>query len=214
MYILQAVFLAAALSLDAFVAAFSFGVNKVKIPLISAFLITLICTAVLAGALFLGALFSTVINPNTAKIISCIILIVVGLVKLSDSLIKSYIKRQQKKQKNIDKKINFKFFSLQFMINIYADPVEADQDSSKILSVKEAIGLAIVLSLDSLSVGIGAGLLQGSFAALIAISFVAGFIFVILGALFGKLLAKKSKINLSWLSGTILILLGIARFFV
>jgi len=206
---LNAIFLVAALSLDAFVAAFSYGVNKIKIPLKSALIITFVCSAVLAIALYLGYALGGFIPANVAKGVGIGLLILIGVIKLFDSLLKSYVKKHQ----NLDKKVNFKFFSLRCILSIYADETQADVDESKILSVKEATGLAIVLSLDSLGVGFGAGLSSRGLPWIIALSFAMGVTLVYLGAFLGRVVAKKSKLNLSWLSGAILITLGISRIF-
>jgi len=210
LFAIQVIMLVGALSLDAFVASFSYGVGKIKIPILSALIITIISTVVLAGALYLGALFSSILDARVAVGISSAILIIIGVVKLSDSLIKSYIKKNQ----DLDKKIYFKFFSLKFMLNIYADPIVADVDESKTLSAKEAFTLAIVLSLDSLTAGFGAGLAHNGFLWIIGFSAIASIAFIYLGALLGRAVSKKAKLNLSWVSGTILIVLGIVRIFV
>ena len=197
-----------ALSLDALVASFSFGASGIKIPIKSSIIITIITTAVLAVALFLGAAFSQFIPANVATYIASGILITIGLVKLFDSIIKGYIKRH----KGLEKKINFRIMSLKFMLNIYADPIEADADNSKVLSLAEAVGLAFVLSVDSLTVGLGAGLAGGGILGIILIiclSLVFGIAFLYLGSLLGRKVKEKSKIDLSWLSGVLLIALGI-----
>ena len=206
LFFLEAALLVGALSLDSFAAAFSYGVNKIKIPILSAIVITLVCSGVLAIALYLGHAFSHLIPEGVALGICVAVLFTLGLVKLLDSFIKSRIKKNQ----GLDKKINFKFLSLRCILNIYADPIAADRDESKTLSVAEAAGLAVVLSLDSLTAGFGAGLSQGGFLWIIGFSLLTGIIFVYLGCLLGRLLAKKTTLNLSWLSGIILILLGVS----
>ena len=210
LFFVQAILLVGAISLDALVVSFSYGVNKIKIPIPSVLIITIISTIALTLGLYLGSFFSAVISEQVATAISASILILIGVIKLSDSLIKSYIKKHQ----TLDKKIYFKFLSLQFMLNVYADPLEADTDESKTLSAKEAIGLAFVLSLDGLTAGFGAGLSQGGFLWIIGFSLIICGLFIFLGALLGRLISKKSKLNLSWLSGTVLIVLGIVSIFI
>lgn len=113
---LETMLLAAALSVDSFIASFAYGTGKIKIPFVSVFIF--------------------------------------GLIKLFDSSIKSFIR----KHKGIRKQLRFSMFSLNFILNIYADPEDADTDSSRDLSPREAVSLAIALSLDGLAVGFGAGL--------------------------------------------------------
>ncbi|MDA6840406.1 manganese efflux pump, partial [Escherichia coli] len=47
---------------------------------------------------------------------------------------------------------------LNFILTVYADPEQADQDRSRLLSPAEAFSLAVALSLDGLAVGFGAAL--------------------------------------------------------
>ena len=203
----QIVLLVLALSLDAFAAGFSYGAGKIKIPFISALIISIICTAVLAAALFLGQFVASFISPLVSLWVSFAILLLIGLIKLFDALVKSYIK----KHKGLDKEVTLKIFSLRFVLGIYADPIEADKDESKVLSAGEAVGLALALSLDSLTVGFGAGMEIGGFIWLIGLSLVFSIALLYLGGFLGKLLSEKSKVNLSWLSGAILIALAVAR---
>ena len=52
--VLESVMLVAALSVDAFVASFGYGTNKIKIPFRSSAIIDGTCTAFLAVSLLLG----------------------------------------------------------------------------------------------------------------------------------------------------------------
>ena len=71
------------------------------------------------------------------------------------------------------------------ILNIYANPEQADQDRSGVLSVGEATALAVALSLDSLTVGVGAGLDQTPVFAAVLISFVLGLAAILLGRWLG-----------------------------
>ena len=54
--VLEALLLVVALSMDAFVASFAYGAQRIKIPFSSAAIISVICTAMLAVSLLAGAL--------------------------------------------------------------------------------------------------------------------------------------------------------------
>jgi len=209
LFVFEAILLVTALSVDALAAAFSYGVNKIKIPFLSVMIINLICSAVLAAALYAGAALSHVIPPGAAAGVCCGVLCFIGVIKLFDSLIKSYIKRHN----GLSKQIKFKLFSLKLMLNIYADPASADVDASKTLTAGEAAVLAFALSFDSLTAGFGAGLAATGFLWMIGFSLAAGVAFVYLGAFLGRKLSGKSTVNLSWLSGVILIALGVSKVF-
>lgn len=53
--VLEALLLVVALSMDAFVASFAYGAQRIKIPFSSAAIISVICTAMLAVSLLAGA---------------------------------------------------------------------------------------------------------------------------------------------------------------
>ena len=97
------------------------------------------------------------------------------------------------------------------MLEIYADEIKADYDNSKLLSVKEAFYLAVALSLDSLTVGFGCSLGSVNLIDAVLLSFLVGALFLILGGSVGGHFAKTVNINISWLSGAMLILLAFMR---
>ena len=72
----------------------------------------------------------------------------------------------------------------------------------------EAILLAIVLSLDSLALGLGTGLIQTGGRFLVVGSFLGGIFMMEVGWKLGKLFGISMKRDLSWLSGACLILLA------
>ncbi|MCL2821700.1 MAG: manganese efflux pump, partial [Firmicutes bacterium] len=87
----------------------------------------------------------------------------------------------------------------------------ADLDKSKVLSKKEACLLAAALGLDALAVGVGAGMINQSvyfYLIAIGLSLVMDIVLLGLGTFAGNKVAKKTKINLSWVGG--LILIGVA----
>jgi len=203
--ILESLFLVSALSLDAFVASFSYGATKIKIPLLSAVIISLITTVMLGGALFLGALLSSFLDYDIAKLISGGVLIIIGLVKLYDNIIKEYIEKTKSKSKVRRVKPSM----LKVLVHIYSDPRRADLDKSKILSLGEAAILSIILSIDSLTAGFGAGFSDSPLLLILSLSLVLTTLFIFVGALLGRLFAKKVNLNLSWLSGAVLVVLGV-----
>jgi len=210
--LLSSLLLVSALCLDALVAAFGYGANKIKIPFHSVLIINIICSAFLAASLFAGKAVSGFLSPTACKYICFSLLLLIGLIKLCDSFIKGYIR----KKKTVSKSIRFKFFSLKFILNIYADPETADADMSKTLSMGEAAALAVALSIDSLAVGLGIGF-EGAnhwiYAVMVALSLVTGVAAVIFGCFLGKKIAQKTPLNLSWLSGVILIGLAVSKLF-
>lgn len=196
-----------ALSVDAFVASFAYGSDKIKIPVISVAIISSICSMVLIVSTLLGSFIKQFIPPHSTNIICFIILFILGTIKLFDSSIKSFIR----KNANLKKELKFSAFNLSFILNIYADPQNADCDSSKILSPAEAAPLAFALSIDGLAVGIGAGLVTINFVEIVILSLLSNAIAVLLGSYMGYKIAESTDLNLSWISGTLLIILSFMK---
>jgi len=205
--IFEAIIIAIALSTDAFIASFAYGSNKIKIPFSSMQVISFICTGILGISLLLGTSLKPYLPSELLKIASFIILFILGIVKLLDNLIKSIIN----KHTIIDKQIKFSVLNLNFILNIYADPKEADLDESKTLSPSEALSLAIALSLDSLAAGFGIAFGNINIFAIIICSLIFSMLSIKSGAFIGNKISDKVPFQLSWLSGILLIFLAFIR---
>jgi len=205
--IFEAITIAIALSTDAFIASFAYGSNKIKIPFSSMQVISLICTGILGISLLLGTFLKPYLPVNLLKIASFLILFILGIIKLMDNLIKSIIN----KHTIIDKQIKFSLLNINFILNIYADPKEADFDESKTLSPREAFSLAIALSLDSLAAGFGVALGNVNVFAIVICSFIFSMLSIKSGAFIGNKISDKVPFQLSWLSGILLIFLAFLR---
>jgi len=80
----------------------------------------------------------------------------------------------------------------------------------------EAIALGAVLSIDGDAVGLGVSLYNTSLASCIAaisFTFAISFAFMVSGLALGGKIIRKKRSDLSWLSGTALIVLGVLRLF-
>lgn len=205
--LLEAFLLVTALSIDAFAASFGYGTDKIKIPFSSTMTISAVCTAITALSLGAGWILRAVLPDGATTAFCFFILFAIGVVRLFDSSIKAFIR----KRRRIDQKIKFTLFHLQFILNIYADPGEADRDSSRTLSAKEAAVLAVALSLDGLAVGVGAAIADVNIPAVMAISLAMNTLAVPAGAALGNKVAEKAPCDLSWLSGLLLILLAFLK---
>ena len=205
--LIESIILVTALSLDAFVASFAYGTNKIKIPFLSALILTFICSLTLTISLILGNIIRPYLPESLTHIICFIILFILGITKLFDSSIKAYIR----KKKTLNKRITFKALNLHFILNIYADPRIADKDDSRTLSLSEAISLALALSIDGLAVGLGAALANVNSIMIVVISILIGMIAVMGGSLLGEKVSNKINLDLSWLSGILLVILGFMK---
>lgn len=193
------VFLIAVLSLDAFAVSIAYGASKISIPTRSTIIISFVCSSMLFISLYLGLfLRDFLIYP---EIFAGIILFGLGFVKVFDSVIKNYIRKN-----HVQKKMVFSLFDINFILTIYAKPETADKDKSRIISPRESIALAVALSLDNLAAGIGAGLVFNPLVA-VSIALVTTPMAILLGLYIGRRLSKTGH-DFSLISGVLLMVLA------
>lgn len=207
MMILEAVILASTLSVDAFLASFAYGSNKIKIRFPMVLIISLVSSGILGVFLFLGGIVRPYLPPKISSVLCFAVLFLIGMTKILDNLMKSIIRRVG----NLSKNIHFSFFHLRFILSVYADPEAADVDRSGILSPLEACSLAIALSLDGMAAGFGAGLGEVHGIAVFLASFVTNTLAVILGEAVGIRMSSRLRFNMSWFSGIVLIALAVSK---
>lgn len=206
--IFQAWMLVMALGIDAFACAFGYGASKVKIPFKSVMLINIVTTVLLAAGLLFGTVIGNLLPEEAAVWIAFTILFTLGIYKLFDSAIKKIIRSRN----GIDKNVEFSLLNLKFLLKIYANPLEADIDHSKELSLREAVPLAIAVGLDGLSVGFGVGIAatKANTFLIVGLSLISDILAVVFGCYFGNKIANRLSLDLSWLSGIILISIAMA----
>ena len=207
--IVQAALLAMSVSIDAFAAAFAYGCKKIKIPFLSINIINFICTGVIGLSFLFGSLLAQYIPNWLATGLSFTILFLIGITKLLDSITKAIIK----KYTNLNKEINLSLFNFKCILHVYADPEAADADISKSISPKEAVVLAVALSLDGFAVGLGAALANANGWIVILFTFITGAALLLLGSWLGNRAACKMRFNLSWVAGVFLIVLAFMNLF-
>lgn len=205
----EAIVIAVAISIDVFLGSFAYGSNKIKIPFISTQVINVICTFFIVVALLTGSIIKVYIPEWLIILLGFSILFILGIIKFLDSIVKSLIK----KYNNYNKELSFSFLNLKFIINLYANPTDADVDDSKSLSPKEAISLGVAVGLDGLGVGFAAALGSPNIVMVMIMSLIVGMIAIFAGGYFGNKIARTLKFNLSWLSGLLLIILAFTKLF-
>lgn len=205
--VLESIMIVTALSMDAFVASFAYGANKVKIPFSSVTAINVICSFILAVSLFFGSVISNFIPESITHIICFLILFILGLTKTGESIV-HWISQ---KRENLRKNIKISFLGLDFDINMSVKKEKNEIGASKILKLKEASSLSVALSLDGLAVGFGAALANANSIQIVAFSLISDMLAVMLGCFLGNKIAEKISFNLSWLSGVMLMILAFLK---
>ena len=204
-YLSEILLLVVALSLDSFVASFAYGSSKIKIPVSSAAIISVIGCTFLGISLGLGAMIKTIVPPPVTSLFCFTLLFILGVIKLYDSSMKALIKRGS------DKPISITTKQLTLILQVYATPTKADYDRSHTLSPKEALSLAVALSLDNLAAGLGVGLSIIHPVEILLCALIVNLIVIALGSHLGKKLSERLDLDLSWLSGVLLIILAVLK---
>lgn len=210
--VINVVLLVLSICMDSFATAITYGIGKIRIKLSNSIVISLIGMSVLGASLLFSSFIESIINPIIAKNIGAGILVTLGLFMVFRNAIKllfsSFKCKNNFKNKEKLSKIS--------VLDIFLDETKADVDNSNDLSTKEAFFLGAALSADSFATGLSAGLSFSLEQKLISITltFVLGVISIIGGAKIGKSLARKinSKLDLSFISGLFLVILGITFF--
>lgn len=205
---IESLILVSSLCIDTFVASVAYGTDRIKIPFYSNIVINLVCSLFLGISLTLGGLLKDFLSPSTASILSFLLLLSLGFFRLFESFFKTYVQNFS----NAGAPLTFKAFDFKFVLEIYANETKADYDKSKTLTLKEAIYLAVALSLDSLAVGFGSSLVSINYLQVLILSFIVGTCCLFIGVHIGKKFIEKVDLNLSWLSGLMLIILAFIRF--
>lgn len=206
--ILESLILSLAISIDTFVASFGYGLSKIKLPFRSALLISIINTLILGLSILIGYALGGVISVEFAKWLSFGLLLAIGIFKFFSELFKIWL------SKKVDKKLDIKMFNFHLMLKVMADTNNADIDKNKIISMPEAISIALILSIDQIGVGLSHGVSNAYPYILVIFNIATCLIATLLGTIIGKRISKCIKINLSWLSGLILIILAVVKLFI
>lgn len=199
--------LVCSLCVDSFVACMSYAASKIYISKLSALIINLVCTLTLAFSLCLGSIVKNILPYNIPKTLSFSLLILLGIYRLFEYFFKSYIS----KKFLLNEPFKFKIFDFNFVLKVYSNEITADFDKSKSLNPKEAFYLATALSLDSIAVGFSSSLCNVNFFQVIAFCIIIGFVSIYTGSFIGRKFVDKFHVELSWISGILLIILAFLR---
>lgn len=191
-----------ALSADLLTASMVYGAGHIGISLGLTILISGLGSAILGTALFIGQFLGDYFPGNLLAVGSGVILIALGTYKTVDFRIRRWRKEYVKPQKNLMLSLG----GLRIILNIYGDPLSADEDDSRTLSVGEAILLTIAMSLDGFAAGVGYSMNDVSVGAVITAFFLASLISIRLGHFLGCRIVKEK--DYSWIGGVLLIFLG------
>lgn len=185
MEIFSAFVLAIVVSIDTLASGFAYGAGNVNVRMRHIVIIDAIGSALLGAGLLVGFLVSHLIHTEITKVLSTAILFAMGGYKILTYLVKRAKKPAEKTPSEI--------------------------------KLAETFALAVALSFDNMTVGIGAAIHNASFVfcmAVIVFSIATDFAFFVFGHMLGGKITKKARLDLSWLGGAVLVMLGVLKFWV
>lgn len=204
--ILTCMLLALSTSIDSIGIGLTYGIRDITISRQAKIILFIISLIISSISILIGNTLNNILSKKITNIIGSLILFFIGIIILVQTL-----KREKRQEKKVYK-LFIRFLGI--TIQIIKDPISSDFDNSKKIDSKEAIYLGTALSLDSFSVGIGAGMLGSISIIFPLIVSLFQIIFLSLGRNIGEKLNKKIHIpSKIWsiLSAVLLILIGIVR---
>lgn len=204
--ILTCMLLALSTSIDSIGIGLTYGIRDITISRQAKIILFIISLIISSISILIGNTLNNILSKEITNIIGSLILFFIGIIILVQTL-----KREKRQEKKVYK-LFIRFLGI--TIQIIKDPITSDFDNSKKIDSKEAIYLGTALSLDSFSVGIGAGMLGSISIIFPLIVSLFQIIFLSLGRNIGEKLNKKIHIpSKIWsiLSAVLLILIGIVR---
>ncbi|MFK7697097.1 sporulation membrane protein YtaF [Paenibacillus sp. HJGM_3] len=220
--------LALAVSLDGFGVGVTYGLRRIRIPVLSIVIISGCSGFIFWIAMQLGAFVSQFLSPRAATSIGALILIGIGVWAIlqivrnqqpdADSegageqvpvTVTEVTKNEGDQVKTI---VVIEWKRLGLVIQILRKPSLADMDRSGIISASEAVLLGIALSLDAFGAGIGAAFIGFSSLMTAFVIACSSGLFIATGLRVGMLYANRAWMKkLSFLPGFLLILMGLMK---
>lgn len=180
-----------ALSADTFAAGLSYSASKVRVPLSSMCILSLVSGFAFTLSLSVGEKLGALIPPGASAFFSFLVLLLLSLYKLYDAL-----------PDRFHPSVSFTTVSFSSHVN---------QREPELLSPYEAAALSVMLSIDSITAGISQGISSLSPAVVFLFSSGIHFLSILFGAFTGKKLSGKLSCNLSFLPALLLFLLALSR---
>jgi len=208
--LLAIVLFALAVSSDGFVVGMSYGIRKIKMPLISLLVICVASASSVTIAMLFGKGLTCFLSPLAAAQLGAITIILIGGFFLMQSLRQKLCGLEVEEE---DPLLSLKVKPLGIIIQILKEPSSADFDRSGEIGLQEAFFLGLALAMDAFGAGIGIAM-AGYNILFTAISVgMLKFILVSSGLKLGTIIRNERWQYIpSVLTGLILLVLGISEF--
>lgn len=194
-----------AVSIDSLTAGLTYGTQRVKIRRLAYLIVTFVPALFITLANRIGSWFYVFLPQSALPFLSFTLLFILGLSKLTESLLRLAVRKYPSLTRNWGLKIK----QINIIFTVYLSPEDANQEDLQFLSAREALLLSLALSLDSVLAGMAfsAGPLP-VLPLLLAAAFFNLLLFTA-GYALGHLASCVLRVDLSWLSGLFLLLLAL-----
>lgn len=205
MDLMYVILLALAVSLDSFLAGVTYGAGAIRIPLVSLAVVGLVTFVCSAMPMLVGGLVSAAVTPVITVWAGSVLLFLLGLWNILQEYL---LKKLAAPAAGVDR-LNLRLGKI--IVSIMANPEYVDFDRSKTISPHEALYLGVALGLDNMAAIFGAcliGVLPSYTPLVMALIQMA---LVQLGTLLAGGLALDTERRLTYLPGTVLVLIAVFR---
>ena len=201
---LNELLLVLAVSIDTFMMSLACGTDCIKIPFKSALCVGVIGAIVMTVSVYCSELVCMVVPDDICNSICCAVLCSIGTMNITKSMLE-----RSNRVKNLDY-TNSATNDLPSVLDVFLCGSCVDCDHSKVVSVKEACIVSLLMSIDTLAGGIAGGS-SLNVATVLILTLAIQTVTVWIGSIIGL---KCSKVpNLSAIGGVLLILLGLSKLF-
>ena len=194
-----------AVSMDSLTAGLTYGTQRVKLQPAACLILTFIPSLFVPAANRVGSFLYFLLPQTALPFLSFTLLMLLGLSKLIESLLRLLTRKYPSLTRNWGLKIK----QLNIIFTVYLSPEDANQEDLQILSAREALLLSLALSLDSVLVGMAFTTERLPLLPLFLLAALFNLLLFGAGYGLGHLVSSVLRIDLSWLSGLFLLLLAL-----
>lgn len=209
--ILPILLIAVSSNLDNIGVGASYGVRKINIPITSNLLIALVTATGTFLSIFLGQSVYLFISKGTEGLLGGAIIILAGLWVIFQE--KCLHRVAEPREPELTVRDTPSRYGLRHIAQILDNPIAADWDFSGHIDVREALALALGLTINNIPNGIGAGMLGLNVYAMTAVVFVASIVTIWIGIYLGKLGVRWVGQSAGVVAGVLLIFVGLYEIF-
>jgi len=213
--LLSYILFALALNLDSFGAGMAYGAKKIKVPLLSLFIISLISMVAISVSMLGGEMLLAFIPVSLAHRLGGFLLLLIGLWVLHQARRGEYqTGKAPRRDNNLTGMIEIHIRPLGLAIQILREPARADLDSSGVISPREALILGAALAMDAFGAGFAVSMLGFSISISAAVVGLGHFLLTYLGIIASRTITTSGVgRQLTALPGCIFISLGLLKIY-